>query len=81
MKTKSKMTAKRKKTTGGTLAPAIEALTKRMCLEAVKKHGNLEKAAQELGVTAAGLYKMLRRRGIRLRVKVTRTIEISDPQK
>jgi transcriptional regulator with PAS, ATPase and Fis domain len=80
MKARSKMNAKPNKAAVGKMAAAIEALKRRMALEALKRHGNLEKAGKELGITPDGLRNMLHRYGIRVRVKVTRTIEIHGPK-
>ena len=81
MKAKSKMTAKPNQAEGGKMTAAVNALKKRMAVEALKRHGDLEKAAKELGMTKEGLYALLKRTGVRVSVKLTRTLEIHDPKK
>ena len=76
------MKTKPQKTQPGKLEAALEALRRKMIVEAVKRHGDLDKAAKELGVaTGKGLYAMLRRMGYQSRVKVTRTLELVEPKK
>ena len=81
MKAESKMTAKPNKAEVGKMAAAVNALRKRMALAALKRHSDLEKAAKELGLSKDGLYALLKRSGVRVSVKLTRTLEIHDPKK
>ena len=75
------MKSKPKNAQPGKLEAALQALKRKMMLDAVKRQGDLHKAAKELGVTYNGLYTMLRRYGYRSRVKVTRTVELIEPKK
>lgn len=72
------MKGKSKVTGPGKLEAAVDALKKKMAVDALKQHGTLVAAARELGLTVPGLVNMLRRYGIHYKIQTTRTVQIQE---
>lgn len=64
----------------GKLRTALEEVRLKMIADAVDRHGNLEAAAKELGVSPITIYRVLRRNGYGFDIHTVKTIQVRRPK-